>query len=190
MLCGPCDVWGLSVRSYILGVCEWTFGWDWDCSKFAEKKRMPELPVERGGEGRKSEKKGNSETKGKMNGKEKWMTRPNEEAKLFTYVRVTLWKINAPKLYIKLTYIKVEPHIKKRESTIVSINLSFCTNTDSTPCTSRGTAPQQETKQGLINKQPCSNNTNNWLKELQCVCLSTLAVQNILQPVQQAQTGR
>lgn len=28
------------------------------------------------------------------------------------------------------------------------------------------------------------------LTELQCVCLSTLAVQNILQPVQQAQTGR
>lgn len=39
------------------------------------------------------------------------------------------------------------------------------------------------------NKQQCSSNTN-WLKELQCVCLSTLAVQNILQPVQQAQTGR
>lgn len=29
-----------------------------------------------------------------------------------------------------------------------------------------------------------------WLEELQCVCLSPLAVQNILQPVQQAQTGR
>lgn len=37
------------------------------------------------------------------------------------------------------------------------------------------------------NVQQCSG---NWLKELQCVCLSTLAVQNILQPVQQAQTGR
>lgn len=29
-----------------------------------------------------------------------------------------------------------------------------------------------------------------WLRELPCVCLSTLAVQNILEPVQQAQTGR
>lgn len=41
----------------------------------------------------------------------------------------------------------------------------------------------------------CDLSTNstcgsNWLEELQCVCLSPLAVQNILQPVQQAQTGR
>lgn len=53
--------------AYILGVCEWTFGRDWERSKFAKKRRMPELPVERGGERIKKENKTESETKGEMN---------------------------------------------------------------------------------------------------------------------------
>lgn len=62
----------LRVLSYILGVCEWTFGRDWNRSKFAKRRgKMPELPVERGGERRKRGKKGNSETKGKNEWKER-----------------------------------------------------------------------------------------------------------------------
>lgn len=53
--------------AYILGVCEWTFGRDWERSKFAKKRRMPELPAERGGERIKKENKTESETKGEMN---------------------------------------------------------------------------------------------------------------------------
>ncbi len=137
MLCSPCAVWGLSVLSYILGVCEWTFGRDWDCSRFAKKKRMPKLPAERGGERRKGETKGSSETK--MNGKNEWMIEPW----LFTYVIYTVncsivvihsstkdkcsHVANWPQ--VKLTCTKVETHRGWRELLSLSICLhkyKFC----------------------------------------------------------------
>lgn len=50
-----------------LGVREWTFVWNWNGSKFANQKQMPELPVERGRERIKRRTRGNPETK------ERWM---------------------------------------------------------------------------------------------------------------------
>ena len=90
----------------------WAFARDWDCSTCAEKKRMPELPAERGGEGRKREKrKASSETKRKMNGKE-W----RQESKLFISEIRKYWTNN--------------------RYWIVSISFSFLPN-----CISLGPAP-------------------------------------------------
>ena len=145
------------------------------------------------------EKEGKLQEKGEMNGNNNWMTEPwpihirNLKSKMLHHGDEAFFSTDCELSY-RFSWPRVQPHIKilliikAGEKAIVSISLSFVQNF-SLLCIPLGTAPWPVTKPGSKNKQQSSNNTN-WLKELQCVCLSTLAVQNILQPVQQAQTGR